>query len=200
MKLLTTSLLITGWLAAAGQPSSTRNWIDSEVTWTDSAGNVVRITNSLPKGGGIYTGAPGKSYSYVVFWTRITNEAATPAEIAIHIPPIEWPIFPSPGSHVRIFLPPETMTVEKIPELDYGLTNLKPSLDSGLNRLSSLKRTINPKADFLFYTAVLFHEARGTTRTAFELKGSDLIFRISVAPDVNSAKIHCGKLVFRKDP
>ena len=197
MRLLMTSLLIASWLAAVGQPSSTRNWIDTEVTWTDSAGNAIRITNSLPKGGGRYTGAPGKTYSYVIFWTRIINESTNPAEIAINLPPVEWPIFPSPESHIRVFLPTETMTIEKIPQFDYGLTNLTSLLDSGFNRPSTLQRTINPKEDFLFYTAVLFHEARGSARAAFELKGKELLFRISVAPDVNSAKIYCGRLVFR---
>ncbi len=42
------------------------------------------------------------------------------------------------------------MTMDKIPQLDYGLTNLKSFLDSGFNKPSSLQKTINPKEDFMF--------------------------------------------------
>lgn len=42
------------------------------------------------------------------------------------------------------------------------------------------KKTINPKEELLFYTAILFYQSRGTTRTALVLKGQDLFFRISV--------------------
>ena len=183
-------------LPAIGQTTSTRNWVDTEVKYTDSAGKVVMIHNSLPKGGGRYTDSRGKTYSYVIFWTRVINESATPLELAIKFPADPFTIFPSSESHIRIFLPPDTMTLDKIPLGDYGL-NLQSFLDAGFDKPNMLRRTINPKEELLFYIPVLFYQARGSARAALVLKGQDLFFKISVAPDVDSALIPCGHLIFK---
>ena len=195
MRLLTTFILMTICLAANAQTSPTRNWVDSEVKYTDSTGKVVVVHNSFPKGGGGYTDSTGKKYSYVIFWTRVVNESDTPLELAIKFPTDPFTIFLSPDSHIRIFLTPDTMTLEKVPLGDYGLTNLQSFLDAGFNKPSMLQRTINPKKEYYFYIPVLIYQARGTARAALILKGQDLFFRISIAPD--SALIPCGHLVFR---
>ncbi len=197
MRQLTTFILLTICLTAIGQTSPTRKWVDTEVKYTDSAGKVVIVHNSLPKGGGGYTDSVGKNYSYVIFWTRVINESDTPVELAIKFPADPFTIFPSPNSHIRIFLPPDTMTLDKVPLYDYGLTNLQSFLDAGFNRPSMLQRTINPKEECLFYIPVLFYQARGTARAALVLKGQDLFFRINIAPDVDSALIPCGQIVFK---
>lgn len=178
------------------QTSPTRKWVDTEVKYTDSAGKVVMVHNSFPKGGGGYTDSTGKKHSYVIFWTRVINESTTPLELAIKFPADPFTIFPSPDSHIRIFLPPDTMTLEKVPLGDYGLINLQSFLDAGFNKPSMLQRTINPKEECFFYIPVLIHQARGTARAALVLKGQDLFFRISIAP--YSALIPCGHLVFKK--
>jgi hypothetical protein len=196
MRLFTTIILMTICLTAIGQTSPTRNWVDTEVKYTDSAGKVVMVYNSLPKGGGGYTDSTGEKYSYVIFWTHVFNESTTPLELAIKFPADPFTIFSSPDSHIRIFLPPDTMTLEKVPLGDYGLTNLQSFLDAGFKTPSMLQRTINPKEDYYFYIPVLIHQARGTARAALVLKGQDLFFKIKIAPD--SALIPCGHLVFNK--
>ena len=196
MRLLTTFILTTIYLTAIGQTSPTRNWIDSEVKYTDSKGRVLTVHSSLPKGGGGYTNSSGKRYSYVIFWTRLINESNSSVELTMKFPSDPLTIFPSPDSHIRIFLPPDTMTLDKVQLGDYGL-NLQSFLDAGFNKPGTLQKTINPKEEYLFYIPVLFYQARGTTRTALVLKGQDLFFRISVAPDVDSELIPCGRLVFK---
>ena len=195
MRLLTTFILLTICLTAMAQTSPSRNWVDTEVKYTDPAGKIVMIHNSFPKGGGGYTNTIGKKYNYVIFWIRIINESTTPLELAIKFPADPFTIFPSPDSHIRIFLPPDTMTLEKVPLGDYGLTNLQSFLDTGFNKPSILQRTINSKKECLFYIPVLIYQARGTARASLVVKGQDLFFRISIAPD--SALIPCGHLAFK---
>ena len=44
---------------------------------------VVRVQNSLPKGGP-YTDPAGNRFGYGIFWTRIVNESAFPLELTIN--------------------------------------------------------------------------------------------------------------------
>jgi hypothetical protein len=200
MRLLTIFILLTICLTAIGQTSSTKKGVDTEATYTDSAGKVVIVHNSFPKGVGRYTDSAGKNYGYLIFWTRVINESDTPLQLSITFPADPFTIFPSPDEHIRIFLPPDTMTVEKIPLYSYGLTNLQSSLDAGFDKPSMLEKTINSKEEYLFYIPVLIYESRerSSARAALVLRGQDLFFRISMVPDVDSALIPCGQLVFKK--
>ena len=194
MRLLTTFILKMICLTAIAQTSSTRNWVDAEVKYTDSAGKVIMVHNSFPRGGGGYIDLAGKKYSYVIFWTRVINESTTPLKLVIKFPADSFAIFPSPDSYIRIFLPPDTMTLEKIPLGDYGLNNLQSSSNAGFGKPSMLQRTLKYKEACIFYIPVLIHQARGTARAALVLKGQDLFYRISIDPQ--SALIPCGHLVF----
>jgi hypothetical protein len=155
----------------------------------------VIFTNSLPKGGGDYKYYIGEKYSYVIFWTRINNQSATPMELVIEFPPNSQTIFKSAESHIKIFVPKDTMTIEKIQLGDYGLTQLQSLLDASANQSSILQKTIYPKDNYFFYVPVFIHEARGTARAAFVLKGQDLFFKISIGAD--AALIPCGRIVFK---
>ena len=198
MRLLTTFILLTIGLTSTGQTSPTNKdtYVYTESKYPDSAGKGVVIQNSFPKGGGGYTYFTGKSYSYVIFWTRVTNETAAPLELTIHFPVDSFAIFPSPDSYLRIFLPTETMTNDKESLGDYGLTSLKSFLDTGFYLPPMFHRTINPKEECLFYIAMLFFQARGTARTELVLKEQDLFYRISVGSQ--HALIPCGQMVFKK--
>ena len=200
MRLLTIFILLAICLTAIGQTSSTKKGVDTEATYTDSAGKVVIVHNSFPKGVGRYTDSAGKNYGYLVFWTRVINESATPLQLSITFPADPFTIFPSPDEHIRIFLPADTMTVDKIPLYSYGLTNLQSYLDAGFDKPSMLQKTINSKAEFLFYIPVLIYESRerSSARAALVLKGQDLFFRISMTPDVDSVLIPCGQLIFKE--
>ena len=197
MKLLTTIIFIGIALTAIAQNPATRKWVDTEVKFTDSVGNVVMVHNSFPKGGGSYTDAAGTKYSYVIFWFRLINESAAPLELAMKFPTDPIKIFSSPASYIKLFLPPDTMTHDKIQLNDYGLTNLQSFLKGGFNKPSKLQRTINPKEEYLFYVPVIFYQASGTTRAALVLKGKDLFFKIRITPDVDAVLIPCGRIVYK---
>ena len=59
---------------------------------------------------------------------------------------------------IKILLPSDTMTLDKEPLFDYGLTDLKSFLDNSIHKPSSLKRTINPKESSGFYVVILFDQ------------------------------------------
>jgi len=195
MRLLTTFILLMICLTTAAQTTPTRNWVDTEVKYTDSVERVIKVYNSYPKGGGGYINSGGKDYSYVIFWTRIVNESTTPLKLMVKFPIDSFSIFPSPNSYIKLLIPSDTMTLEKIQLGDYGLTNLKSLLDTGFNKPSMLERTLNPKEECLFNIAIFIHQARGTARTALVLKGQDLLYRISIDPQ--SALIPCGWIDFK---
>ncbi|WP_276373964.1 hypothetical protein [Chryseolinea sp. H1M3-3] len=201
MKLLTTFILLTICLTAIGQTSPTRKWVDTEVKYTDSGGKVVMIHNSFPKAGGDadekcrYTDSSGKKYRYVIFWTRVINETATPLELTINFPAI----LPSPYSHIKLFVPSDTMTSDKNSLYNYGITGLKSYLETDFNK-TMLKRTINPKEESLFYIVLLspLYSVGGTVRTGFVLKEHQLFYRISIRPNFDTALIPCGQIAFKK--
>ena len=194
MRLLTTLLLLSISPNVLTQ-TTVRNWVHTEEQYSDADGNTLTITNSFPKGGGTYTDSEGNTYSYVVFWYRVTNEFEAPMELELNFPAGPFRFFPSSESHIRLFLPSETMTLEKIDAFDYGLSNLKDILDALFNKPARLKKTINPKKEYLFYVSMLMYQVEGTARTALVVKGNDLYYEISINP--NSAQISCGKITFK---
>lgn len=172
--------------------------MDTEATYSDAAENTLHVTNSLPKGGGTYTDASGKTYSYVVFWYRLVNESDLPMEFTINIPAEPLGIFPNPEAYARIVLPPETMTAEKIDAFDYGLTDLKGFLDADFDQASRLQKTLQPKETYYFYVSLLFFQAWGTTRASLILEDQDLFFSLRMLPKEDTVRIPFGKLVFKK--
>lgn len=78
MKVLATAILSTICASAAGQ-----NYVHTEHEYTDGSGRGVIIQNSLPKGGGTYTDSTGRSFLYVIFWSRVVNETTTPLDLEI---------------------------------------------------------------------------------------------------------------------
>lgn len=136
----------------------------------------------------------------MIFWAIVTNESTTPLQLSIAFPADPITLFPWPDSHIRIFLPPDTMTVDKIPLYSYGLTNLQSSLDAGFDKPSMVQKTINPNEEYFVYVTVLIYKSQTTSssRAALVLNGQDLSFRISVSPGVDSIVIPCGKLAYYK--
>jgi len=194
MKIVITAFLLFVCLNSTSQTGPIRNWVDSEKTLTDSKGNSVKFIHSLPKGGGVVY-KNGKKYGYVVFWTHILNQSATPLEIRAKFPEITD--FKSPDSYIHIILPKEPMHIEKLQLYDYGLKNVESILNLTTNQLSVLQKKINPKEEYLFYITVFIHtELRGAARAKFELKGQDLFYKISMGSD--TTVIPCGSLAFNK--
>jgi hypothetical protein len=179
--------------------------VDSE---TENQG--ITIQNSFPKGDG-YTDSSGKIFGITLFWTRIINQTANLLELTFNFPSDSLIVKSSPDSYLKLFLPPDTMTLDKVSLYGYGITDLKSTLDTGLNNPSVLQRTINAKEDFIFYVGVLsdqvpdkkssghqtgVHQEAGVIRTALVLKDSDFYYRIGI--DLDSIFIPCGQIVFKR--
>ena len=158
----------------------------------------VVIQNSLPLGGP-YIDPTGKRFGYAIFWTRVINKTVTPLEIKINFPADSFTIFPSPDSYLKLFLPPGEMTLDKESLLDYGATGLKSFMDTDLHKPTMLQRIIHPKEECLFYIGMLFRVPdNGPVRTGLVLKGQDLFYRISIAKQIESALIPCGRITFKE--
>lgn len=178
---------------------------------SETASQGVIIQNSLPKGDG-YADSSGKIFSIAIFWSRVINVTADPLELTINFPGDSIAILSSPDSYLKLFLPPDTMVIEKMSLYGYGITSLRSFLDTGLNKPTMLQRTIHPNEEFFFYVGVIRYvvsnqapatrragppQARGgATRTGLVLKKQDLFYRISTDP--GSSLIPCGQIVFRK--
>ncbi len=168
-------------------------YIDTKYEYIDSMGKSLIIENSLPKGGLKYTDPNVKDYVYAIFWTRITNQTANPFELTIDFPADSFELLSSAGNYFKIFLPSDTMTLEKEPLFDYGLTGLESFLNNGLHKSSSLQRTINPKDSSVFYVVTLFNKGvEGVMRAGLSLKEQNLFYRI------NDIEIYCGQTNFKK--
>lgn len=164
----------------------------TQYEYTDPMGKRLIIQNSFPRGGLKYTDPNGKEYVYAIFWTRMINETANPLKLTIDFPVDSFDLPSSAGRYFKLFLPADTMTTEKEGLFNYGLPVLNSFLDKGLQKASSLERTIHPKGSSAFYVVTLFNRGvDGTLRTGFSLKGQDLFYRI------NDKEIHCGTINLR---
>jgi hypothetical protein len=174
--------------------------------YTDSIGKRLIIQNGFPRGGSRYTDSNGKVYAYAIFWTRIINETDNPLELNIDfLDSYEVPSLP--GKYYKILVPPDTMTIDKIPLFNYGLTDLDSFLDTNIHKPSSLKRTINPKESTGFFVVKIGLRGEGPggsggiLRTGLILKGQDLFYRVSVYKDspasaslITEKEIDCGSI------
>ncbi|MBT28588.1 MAG: hypothetical protein CMO01_02925 [Thalassobius sp.] len=178
-------------------------YIYTDTTYTLSTGNGITIQNSYPKGGGIerngtqYVDASGKSYAFAVFWTRIINETNSPLELNINFPADSFAIFTPQDSYLKLLLPTDILTYDKLASFNYGLTGIKFFLDANFNKATKLQKTINPNEEYIFYIATLSYQAAGTPRAALILKEQDLYYRMSISPH-GSGIIPCGNIALKK--
>ncbi|MEM7727067.1 MAG: hypothetical protein AAGA64_05525 [Bacteroidota bacterium] len=176
---------------AKGQNTGTKWYSENEK-------NGIIIQNSFPKGGP-YTEPTNEhfNYSYLVFYTRVINETGHPIELTVSFSADSITIPNSPNTFVKVFLPPDTMTLDKQNLFSYGVTRLE-SFDKSTN----FQRTINSKKDCLFYTVALFYETndnvlseeRGGNRAEFIFNGKDLFF--NMLPQIDS--LLCGQIILNK--
>lgn len=193
MKFLVPFILLFVYLNSNGQAGPTRNWVDSDLKYTDSKGNWVKFINSFPRGGGVVY-KKGKKYSYVVFWSRFYNRSAVPLELKVKFPEVVY--FKSSESSIQIVIPKETMSMDKVQLLDFGLTNMQSLLNDTSNQINILRKKIKPNEDCIFYTVVFIHKVDwGPVRAKFVLKDRELFYKISMGPD--TTMIHCGDLYFK---
>lgn len=175
------------------QSTSKKNWVHTEERFEDSLGRAIRVYNSYPRGGAY--NSSGHKDGYRIFWTSIVNESTTPLKLTVEIPIDSFPTLTSPNSYIKALIPPNTMTLEKLELLDFGVTNIKSILDNGFKKPSKLEIILNPKTEYFYYTLFLFHESEGTARSALVLKGQDLFYRISIESQPPLI-IPCGRIEF----
>ena len=150
--------------------ASASRWMYTQYGYTDPMGAGLTIQNSFPKGVTKYTDPDGEVYNYAVFWTWIINETVDPFELTIDFPVDSYELPSLPGKYFKILLPSDTMTLDKEPLHDYGLTNF--FFDSSTHKPSFLKRKINPKESSGFYVVILFDNGvPGPVRTGLSIKG-----------------------------
>lgn len=160
---------------------------------TESQG--VIIQNSFPKGGG-YADSNGRIYGVAIFFTRIINKTHNPLKLKINFPAESIAILSSPKTFLKLFLLPDTMTLDKVSLYGYGITDLKSFLDTGLNKPTMLERTINAQEECLFYVGVHYLNGDHVTRTGLVLKEQSLFYRISI--NGGSTLIPCGHMILNK--
>ena len=196
----------TGLFSFGQNSKSTQDTIEIETVssirkyeYADSIGKRIIIQNSWSRGIQ-YVDPNGKKKNKVLFWTRITNETENPLELNIDFP-VEYEVPSLPGKYFKILLPSDTMTLDKEPLPDYGITDLKSFLDSNIHKPSSLKRTINPKESGGFYVAILFDEGvSGPFRTGLSIKGQNLVYKVTRYTGkqgvqfVDEKEINCGSI------
>jgi hypothetical protein len=170
------------------------------------------IENSLPRGGLRYTDTAGNSFVYTIFWTRLSNQSASPLEFQINFPADSLPLTASSDTYFKLVLPRNkvertqkalinydmsnsttTDLSEKDPIYNYGLTNLESVLDQRLHKPSSFHRITQPKDTVSFYVISLFNKGvKGRVRTGLSLEEQELIYT------VNDKKIQVGVIEFQE--
>ncbi len=177
----------------------------SKTEWySEAATNGVIIQNSFPKGGP-YLESTGKvsEPSFLIFFTRVINKTSTPLELTINFPADSFATGEGKNFHLKLFLPPDTMTLDKESWYNYGVTGLESFLN--FNKPTILQKTIKPNEEFLFHIGTVFYPARGAERAGYQglrggnraelvLKGQDLFYRM--IPQIDS--LPCGHIIFRK--
>ena len=94
-------------------------------------------------------------------------------------------------------MPLDTMKPEKESMFDYGITNLKYSLDKNFFKPTNWVKTIKPKEERLFYIAMLFYYTTGSARTELVLKEQKLFYNIKVGSE--QVQIPCGEMAIVKE-
>lgn len=166
--------------------------------YSETSNNGIVIQNSFPKGGS-YTGPIKKNfnYSYLVFFTRVVNETETPLELSINFSADSIAIPGSPDTFVTLFLPTDTMTLDKISLFSYGIKALE-----SFDKPTRFQKTINPNEECLFNVVAVFYQTkateqnqkRGGNRAELVLEGQDLFYRMP--PQINS--LLCGQIISKK--
>jgi hypothetical protein len=168
----------------------------------------IKILTSGPRGSN-YTNSTGTEFGFRIFKTHIINDTMVPAELTINFSNdsvVLFPIdsipslnIPSTGRYVKVFLFPRSMTPEKHEEIyNYGITGLESFLDTGLSEETMLKITLQPMQDYILYTGVLLYPASQSAPSKLYITGENLVYEILIEPQLDSALIPCGQIVFKK--
>ncbi len=192
MNILCSCLLILLSLNLYGQSVQNRNWEYSKVVYNFSVKNKIIITNSLPKGGGIFS-HKGKDYNYFIFWTNVRNESPSTLDLKIKFPTII--LFEFNESQAKVVFTKSNMTLDKVQEFDYGLTGIPSLLNNETDQLNDLNNRISPFKYYLFYSVIIIHKTKWPVRAEYLLKDKKLYYKITAGTD--EVIVSCGSLSFK---
>jgi hypothetical protein len=139
---------------------------------------------------------PG-SHQGIIIQNSMVNDTTVPVELTINFPADSIKMQHNPGLYLRLFLPPDTMTMAKEPEYNYGAKGLLPFLDTGLNKPTVVQVTLNPKEEHLFYVGALIYPD-GRARSGLLINGQNLVYAINISPALDSVFIPCGQIIYKK--
>ncbi|MEM7654848.1 MAG: hypothetical protein AAF399_01870 [Bacteroidota bacterium] len=124
------------------------------------------------------------------------NETRDSLELTVHFSADSIAIPDSPGTFMKVFLPPDTMTLDKRNVYSYGVTELE-----SFDQSTRFQRTLPPNGDCLFNVVTIFYQteagewqARGGNRAEFMVSGQDLFYHMP--PQIDS--LLCGHIIFDK--
>ena len=185
------------------EKSSGYRYIHTDTTYAFSYGNGITIQNSLPKGGNIEPGTPyidstGKIYFFAAFCTRIINGTNNALELTVNFPGESFPLSSSSDAYLKLLIPTDTMTVDKLSLYSYGLTGMKSFVDINFNQTTRLQKTIKPNEEHFFYIVTISYQAGGPARSAVIMKDKDLFYSITMGP-YDPLEIPCGKIAFKNE-
>jgi len=218
-------ILITTWLCSCGPTSNFRvrkveedgarqrslihdiekksgySYIYEDTTYASHTGNGITIQNSGPKVGNIEPGLPyvdasGRRYFFAAFWTRIINGTETTMEFEVNFPANEFPLSPPSDPYLKLLIPPDKMTVDKLPLYSYGLTGMKDFVDTNFDSATKLQKTIGPNEEHMFYIITISYQAGGPARASITLKENELFYRISMGAH-GPLEIPCGRIALK---
>ena len=169
------------------------SYLHTEKKYIDSSGLNITIQNSFPKGGPFYSNI-GTQFGCVVFWSRFINESAKPVELTINFPADSFLVFNSSDAYLKLLLPTDSMSLEKVELYNYGATGLQTFLEKNFHKATGLHQIIQPGDDFIFYTTALSYKEGGVVRSGFEIVNHDVIYSISITPHFENFKVNCGKI------
>lgn len=159
----------------------------------DNYGGVTFVTIG-PRGGG-YVNPAGNNIGYRIFRVQIINDSIVPIDFDINFSKDSVTLLPKSHGFVKVFLFPRSMTPDKQDEFDFGITGLKPFLDSVSNKPTSLKMTIQSKKEYVFYIGVLLYQTDGVVRAKFSANEKNLLITVNIIDSSTfSATINCGQL------
>ena len=155
-------------------------YIYTDITYVFSTEKGITIQNSGPKGGNIepetpYIDSTGKKYFFAAFWTRIINQTSTALEFNVNFPGDSFPLSPPSDSYLKLFIPTDTLTIDKLRLYNYGLTGMKSFVDANFNNATALKKIIKPNEEHMFYIVTISYQAGGPARSALHFFINKLI-------------------------
>ncbi|MEM6380757.1 MAG: hypothetical protein AAF705_21420 [Bacteroidota bacterium] len=179
--------------------------VHTTYSYLDENEKGIIILNGYPKGGGEiepggirgYNDHRGIHYGSAIYWSCFINQTDSPMELSATFPSDSFLVPNKTDAFYKLFLPSDTLEVERISLYNYGIEGLKTFLDENFDQGSSIQRNIAPGDSCYIYINSLMHmpnSRHGGIRSGFFLKGEELHYRFTINPE-GKMEFACGSLV-----